>query len=544
MVMKLFYAFLCGCFALFWCNAAAAQLPKDSIFVRFHSDFEKWAFERPRDKKPNEETVIALLMATDSTCTKATFEATLAQYRTLVRDLEAQKPDPKKMKKTARMIFSAVHDRYLKLYNLNIQLNSLFTEGTYNCLTATAVYGLLFEHFEIPYAVILMPDHVFAVVDPYGEPILFESTDPATGLAEVDVDKLVSELLKQKIITKEAGLSNAELYKKYFDRNNRSISLYELCGAAYKNQSIYAAEDKDFATAFYLAEKARLLLKEDNLNEHRKSVLANWADLATIDTVSTLEPLFILMGYPDIRMKVSDIIGRHYNHAMKKFLVDENDEEKYNEVYQFMLARLWPKTELWNDIVFSKHYLKGSLLVETEAFSEAITVLDSAYQIKPNHREMQSLLASAIILKHKRILNAIDPNSFDDFEPDTATIRKTLTELLDAEERYSFLTKQSNFQSAVVFLQLFRSMLAFENENLTEGEAILLQLEPRIKNIKSEGSILKEVMPSYYGEVSSLYVRKENYPEAKKWLLRGLERFPNNEELKHRLEMLEEEMED
>lgn len=101
----------------------------------------------------------------------------------------------------------------------------LFTElnknGNYNCVTATALYGLLLNDLGIPFSIKETPEHVYLIAYPKSDAILIESTDPLKGyrVFNDNYKALIVQNLKENKIISESEFKTGNvnnLFDKYF----------------------------------------------------------------------------------------------------------------------------------------------------------------------------------------------------------------------------------------------------------------------------------------------------------------------------------------
>lgn len=163
-------------------------------------------------------------------------------------------------------LYFAVHRTFLKEYQPYRNFYALISEGTYNCLTATALYGYLLDQMGFSYQVYETDYHIFLqVYTSGGESILIESTDPLYGFVE-GKEQMV-ERLKQ---IKQDALPNATAKRTPyhdFDLNIlREISLAQLAGLQYFNQAAALYNSQRIADAETALGKGRLLYQAERFD--------------------------------------------------------------------------------------------------------------------------------------------------------------------------------------------------------------------------------------------------------------------------------------
>lgn len=155
-------------------------------------------------------------------------------------------------------VFHSVHRKFLKRYVHLASANELFEKGYYNCLTATALYGAIFEEMGIAYSITETPSHIYLkVYDREGNPYLFETTDPAGGF-QADQEKIAvfdSYYIEGRTAPKlaKSGQENKEVVI------NDGLTLSELAGLHHYNLSVRAFFRRDHALAEHHLEMASLL---------------------------------------------------------------------------------------------------------------------------------------------------------------------------------------------------------------------------------------------------------------------------------------------
>ncbi len=159
--------------------------------------------------------------------------------------------------KAIRGIFNLVHQEFLGHYQEAALFPQLLQDGTFNCVTSTALFALLFDDLNIDYQIQLTPNHVFITVQYQGEHMVLETTDAKGGFIkenkqmENKLDRYQlgdSQAINQKISVQAKGASMLE--------KAQTIQLIELTGIHYFNAGINALEREDYYYAIRLFTKA------------------------------------------------------------------------------------------------------------------------------------------------------------------------------------------------------------------------------------------------------------------------------------------------
>lgn len=164
-------------------------------------------------------------------------------------------------------MFYTVHRRFLKNYAPFLGFEALMQNGTYNCLSATALYAMLLEELEISYQIYETDYHIFLMVETAaGEQLLFETTDPLNGFVESqeEIDRRIAA------IRRDEGFSNADPARAYADfelQVFRPVSLQQLAGLQYYNQAAHLYNSQRIKEATLALSKGRLLYQAERFDK-------------------------------------------------------------------------------------------------------------------------------------------------------------------------------------------------------------------------------------------------------------------------------------
>lgn len=135
-------------------------------------------------------------------------------------------------------IFRKTHQRYLKNYESYVSFGQMLNSNRYNCLTATALYALLLDHFDIDYKVIETNYHIFLLANSEGSKILMEATDPVNGYVSnpVAIEDRIREYRKNTI----QELKQSKTYYRYNFNLYHEVNLDEILGLLHYNNAVAA----------------------------------------------------------------------------------------------------------------------------------------------------------------------------------------------------------------------------------------------------------------------------------------------------------------
>ncbi len=80
-----------------------------------------------------------------------------------------------------QVVFQKTQQRFLKRYQAHTDFARLFDNGTYDCLTATALFSLILHELDFRYEIVETNYHIFLLVKTTRGKVLLETTDPYHG---------------------------------------------------------------------------------------------------------------------------------------------------------------------------------------------------------------------------------------------------------------------------------------------------------------------------------------------------------------------------
>jgi hypothetical protein len=157
------------------------------------------------------------------------------------------------------------HQQFLKTYKPYTQINEPFETGTYDCLTGTALFSLIFTELGIHHKMIETNYHIFLLIESKEGRVLLETTDRLFGL-KVKSKEVDQWLEKYQQNTLTASSTNS-VYYQYKADLFREISLNQLPGLLYFNQAVVAFNSHDLATCVDQLEKAKRTYDNPRIKE-------------------------------------------------------------------------------------------------------------------------------------------------------------------------------------------------------------------------------------------------------------------------------------
>lgn len=168
-----------------------------------------------------------------------------------------------------RFLFQKAHQKLLKEYEQHATFSQLLESGKFDCVSGTAVLGLLLDRYGFQFELIETDYHVFSIVSLDGNQIILESTLQIGGMITnpSEVKKYIDSYkpsptatylsLNQRIGSNEVDYSDQSVF--------RRINLKKLAGLQYYNDAIYhfnrqafRISEKQLAKAYHLYPSERI----------------------------------------------------------------------------------------------------------------------------------------------------------------------------------------------------------------------------------------------------------------------------------------------
>lgn len=509
----------CLCF-FFFCSAAAvsAQTNSGPQGLIWQNEAERQAFLRQRETKVDVEQVCALLLAAEAGADPTLQEGILARIGETAEDLKARGVTEKNYAKAAKVIFRVVNERFLKQYHIDGQFADIFKDGTYNCASASALYALILETLGMPYAVVEMPQHINLLIDPGGENIAIETTDPVNGLYAVNKKQIVQSLLNLKLIPEEVAYGKAaeQLYDEYFKEKERKIDLYQLAGDLYFNTALNFFENHRYAEACTAIDKA-MFLNPSKLREHTRMImLVHAAGVASDEHPENFRPHFALLAYAPFRESFKADLKRQFYLVANKYLIEVPDQAAYTAFYRYFLQQSVGEPELASELRYLHHYLTARSLALRFDTPAGLLHLDSAYLLKPHNLELQSFIVQ------------VTESALVDLLFATTAMK---TAIGAYQQRFPFLAQNPKIARLHCTQMALEVSRLFESNAAAEGLRAIPALEQAAAGLIELDLTVEEIIGGAFSAASACFIRQEDYAQAEDWINKGLQLAPRSTEL-------------
>jgi hypothetical protein len=241
--------------------------------------------------------------------------------------------------KRVKYVYQYVHKHFFSTYKLRNSFCDIFIKGEYNCVSASALYAIVFNLLDIPFQVMEAPRHVFLIAYPNSHRILIESTSPEDGYnaySESYVEKYVRSLYVSKVISKEDFETKPlrQLFEKYYYASS-DVSLKQLAVIQYSNYGIYYMDDQEYDKGSSEFKKAYFLNPDERGKYLLRSSLATLIDNNNYKKMEDVRNLSLLCRYNnsgDVDVNTEFIKNQFYR-LVEAQLIENSDYEKFDKSF-------------------------------------------------------------------------------------------------------------------------------------------------------------------------------------------------------------------
>jgi hypothetical protein len=301
--------------------------------LKYSSQFEETQFKQLNNT--GKFDALNFLFCLDSTVTVEKAEKMRDKLNTFYDKKLAAVAANKNADKALKGVFKEIHENLLTKYVKDARFEKLLDNGEYNCVTASALYALTFEHLHIPYQLRSTIEHVYVIVNPGPDQTIIETTDPVNGVVQFDAQfkkQFVAYMVKEKLIgmSEVAGDNIDELFQKYYFKAD-TINLLQLIGFHYYNCGIDYLLAKDYSKATNQLMKAYYLNRKEQVANNLIVALAGCiTETFDITDTNSLNAYFTLEKMAS--KTDDDYLYGGYESVSEELAISQDQMAKYETV--------------------------------------------------------------------------------------------------------------------------------------------------------------------------------------------------------------------
>jgi hypothetical protein len=436
--------------------------------------------------------------------------------KTLEKDVKG-----KNQKKELKQLYEKIHNAYFVKYAENPEFIEIFRTGQYNCVTASALYTLVFEYFKIPYEIREMPTHVYVLAYPKEHNIVIESTMPAAGVIELqkkEIEALKNSLIENKIATK-SEVDEKGFFNKFL-KIDSIISKNQLNAIQNYNLAVKLCNEKKYVQALDRIIKANDKYNSFQIQGVYEEVLRN----LTADEkymASTENKCFVFESFYNLMQNEDDINERTrsflFETIVNKPIANNLKELKY---YKNCINLTLKESNINKEINRLLNLFIAEVNYNNSETDSSLYFLNISYD--STKVETFPFINTVIAKKYQEIAN-------------TDSLIKTVNEF---EKIYPHSKKDKVLRSVKIAAFMSSIYTEFELNKYDKANRLFEEFKKVYK--PSDGNIYhQDAIGAGFGAASAYQVRKDNYSKAIEILKEGLKYAPNSLELRRKLDLIE-----
>lgn len=476
-------------------------------FVKYKSDQERNLFYVLDSNKE----LLKLSLLADIDKNKA--EERIDKVDDYIRLLQWSSLDHEKPTKKLKVLFKNIHNSFLRLYDEDVNMNNMFDDGKYNCVTASILYSYIFESIGIPYEIKEEPTHVYVIAYPNKHNIMIETTIPTEGGVFAPKMKEKANYLKTLVQNKyleQSYVDSLGVEKAFNDffYGKTNILFKELVGITYYNKGIQFINDAEYEKAYSEMYKANHLYPAKRHEFITQSLLEHISSNLNYESIDNWKILSQIANNSKNKNIKNSFLGQ-FSIVTDKFLWKSNNKEKLDSIFLLIDTLIVDNTikkeinELYNYEIARHH-------ANQRKFEDAEKFIEKAYL---NNKE-------APIIR-----SFIKENMKHSFS--RSNLKKNI-EILDYyNNKYSFLENDQDIKGMYIYYYGFIAHEYYRNDSRKEGLKYFQLLIDNIQNFKGENFIPNQVMEELFTLTAGYYVMNNQKQKAKEILATGLKIFPN-----------------
>lgn len=465
-----------------------------------------------------EEKVDLLCMA-KSGAHAETLKTELNNFISRLKKFEKNSPKSK-----VKKIFQLTKKEFLHHYSLLSFFNDQLDDGTYNCVTGSALFAIIFEEMDIPYVVIEVPRHVYLIAYPNQENIGVESTEEKDGIynwTEYTKQQAVNFLLNI------GKVSESEVRIKGFDKiiedhfyTNTSHDFDALVGMHLMNRALVLQDRDEHKEALEMYYMAETYFDSPVLQYMEGGILSNLISETSYENIDIIDYITRLYAITESEVGKERVHGNFpfiMQQAFKKrkdmdfidsttVLVNENLEGEDRDLFLSDLDEQW-----------------ANYYIQRDQFEKSLEYSTRGYALNPKNKYFEDLISAGIVFQLSNLEDGDEVELLMD----------------EYEITYPFLTDDFKFINFKIILYAAQIGDYYSLGLAEDGYPYFEKLDSVFNHEQTDHELVDSFVAEAYGEVAAYYYRKNQFRLALNWINKAIELDDEDEFLKTRKKNIE-----
>ena len=480
------------------------------------SHFEKKVVE-DYEKNPQSFDFISSLIALDSTSTSLESTAIKQELDEFVKTLPPKEEKVKREKKRIKRMYESVHERFFRKYEDIVYFSQIFENGTYNCVSATAVYAYIFDQIDVPYALKHAPGHVFMIAYPDSYKIILETTAPgAYGFIspkDSDVKDQIQQLLDFKLITEEEVSEKGEskVFMDFFYGEER-LGKEALVGMQYHNKGLEYLEEEAYKKALNCINRSLTFFPYKPSEFLRIGLIGLSLEETEYNTEQDIEYLVEVLNTDTFSR---DVTTKDIEYMMSRILQHDDNDLDFIKIAAAKMDQISnPEFKNTSREVLYEYVAKKS--ANKLELKEAMIASDSLLVTNPKSKIAKEIISYSIGREiAKALVNEDNLNALNTYR-----------------EKYEFLKGDLKIESLRAMQYGMLAQKSFKNKNPAQAKKYLVDFESVVDTYGEKLEINAEAIAQLYLFAGRYYYGKLRNIEALEFFEKGLSYNPQHSELK------------
>ena len=287
----------------------------------------------------------------------------------------------------------------MSYYSLDSFFPNLFGNYTYNCVTGTALFAIIFDELNIPYSIIEVPRHVYLIAYPETDKIAVESTDFKDGIyawTEYSKTSAVNFLISIEAVTeREVKFKGIQaIIDEHFYANSK-LTFENLVSLHFFNRALYYCEREKFEEALTSLRRGNELYDSNRAKLIEGSILGQ----LIVDTEkSNIDLIQYLISYYKVsttQVQKENALGS-FRYAVSQAFIPRKDLT-YTDSAESMIYSILEDTNSQNAFIGELEFCKSYYYSIRKEPKKALKSALNGYRLAPQNKIFEDIIAELII---------------------------------------------------------------------------------------------------------------------------------------------------